>query len=299
MKVLIVEDQKYPLEVVQRAVEEVFPKYYSEYSSTIVRSYNDAKEQIEKEIFDIIFLDHRLPYDDLGDLEDKDFDKFSDSLRYIGYSLIETIKKNNPSTVVIGTSSEAKKALLCGTPGFTMRKRQKDAVEDLEKIYNDSNFKILLKGGDKKMKDKNGKTVVLISYNSVKGFDSGWHGEDRVYVCANDQGRARVTGNGRTDKERAGSVMHKISNNYYHGSVPVENVKQYIVYSGLNALDSAIYMAKDLSKQAPDVPVTVAACGCSWGRKEDLLRGTNISLEGCECGGASAMGRFAQNAMRN
>lgn len=149
------------------------------------------------------------------------------------------------------------------------------------------------------MESKNGKTVVLISYNSVEGFNSGWHGENRVYVCANDKGRARETGNGRDDKERACSVMHNISGSYYHGSVPIENVEEYVVYSGLNALESAIYMAKDLNDKAPDVPVTVAACGCSWGRKEKLLSGTNIRLESCECGGKSTMGEFARKAMRN
>ncbi|MBT6930509.1 MAG: hypothetical protein HN986_06735 [Candidatus Marinimicrobia bacterium] len=145
----------------------------------------------------------------------------------------------------------------------------------------------------------NGKTLVLISYNQVSGFQSGWHGKNRVYICANDQGRGYDTGSGKTDKERAGSVMHKISGDYYKGSVPVDNVEQFIVYAGLNALRSAIFMAKDLSEQAPGIPVIVAACDCKWREKRELLAGTNIRLEECECGGKHTMGRFARSGLEN
>lgn len=140
-----------------------------------------------------------------------------------------------------------------------------------------------------------GKITVFISYNPVEGFTSGWHG--KVFICANDAGYGRNTGKGRDGYQRAKSVMHKLSGKYYHGSVPVEDVRQYIVYAGLCAFDGAISMAKTLRSLAKGVPVTVAACGCDWTEKQQLLQGTDIQLISVECTGSYALGKMAQDAM--
>ena len=136
-------------------------------------------------------------------------------------------------------------------------------------------------------------TTVLISYNQIKGFDSGWHADGKVYVCANDAG---LDSAGDERRREAGAAMHNVSNAYYHGSVPTEQVERYIVYSGLNALRSAISMAKDLCEQAEGVPVVVAGCDCRWDEKVQLLRGTGIELIRSGCGGRVTMGNLAQKA---
>lgn len=140
-------------------------------------------------------------------------------------------------------------------------------------------------------------TVVLVSYNSVANYRSGWHGNDRLFVCANDQGRGAVTGNGSDDKQRANSVMHSISGSFYRGSVPVENVERFYVYAGLNAFEGAISMARSLQNRASGAPVTVVACGCDRNRKRELLRDTGIDMVSCECGGRETLGDIARKAM--
>ncbi len=140
-------------------------------------------------------------------------------------------------------------------------------------------------------------TVVLISYNSVAGHRSGWHGKDRLFVCANDQGQGANIGEGCNDKQRAGSVMHSISNRFYRGSVPVESVERFYVYAGLNAFEGAISMAKSLQNRALGAPITVVACGCDMGQKRNLLRGTSIDMISCECGGRETLGDIARQAI--
>lgn len=135
--------------------------------------------------------------------------------------------------------------------------------------------------------------MVLISYNPVAGFRSGWHKNNRLFVCANDAGNGADNGEGRDNKQRAGSVMHSISGRFYRGSVPVEGVKQFYVYAGLNALEGAISMAKGLQSNAPGAPITVAACSCDWEKKRQLLSGTDIRIVECECGGRETLGRIA------
>lgn len=147
---------------------------------------------------------------------------------------------------------------------------------------------------DKKPKAK---TLVLISYNPVNGFPSGWHSDRKLFVCANDNGRGASVGDGKNEKEKAGSVMHKISGNFYNGSVPVENVREFVVYAGLNALEGAIYMAKGLKEKASSVPVTVAACSCDWDKKKNLLADTGIRIISCECGGRNTLGNLAKQAV--
>lgn len=147
------------------------------------------------------------------------------------------------------------------------------------------------------MRGEPNKTLVLISYNPVNGFESGWHGSGKLFVCASDNGAGACIGDGADNKQRAGSVMHKISGSFHFGSVPVENVKQFIVYAGLSAFEGAIYMAQSLKKSAPGVPITIIACSCYWDRKVKLLRDTDIGIEKCECGGESTLGRLAKQAI--
>jgi len=147
------------------------------------------------------------------------------------------------------------------------------------------------------MKKPVAKTLVLISYNPINGFESGWHGDGKLFVCASDKGAGAVVGDGSDNKQRASSVMHRISGRFYFGSVPVENVGQFIVYAGLNAFEGAIDMAKGLKERAPSATVTIAACSCDWEKKEELLRSTDIRLEQCECSGKDTLGRFAKQAI--
>lgn len=135
-------------------------------------------------------------------------------------------------------------------------------------------------------------TSVIISYNPVDGYNSGWHesAKARVFVCANDQGYGSETGKGDTDYERAGSVMHDLGHDYYDGKVPVKDVREYIVYSGLYAFRSAISMARML-KQESNVAVTIVACSCEWPEKKQMVAKAIIPLVRCECGGREFLGR--------
>lgn len=150
------------------------------------------------------------------------------------------------------------------------------------------------KGGIK-MKDK---TTVVISYNPVKGFNSGWHeGKDvQVFICANDDGWGCDTGKGDDDYERAGSVMHDLGHEYYDGKVPVEGVQEYFVYSGLYAFRQAISMAEEL-KQKSGAQTSVVACSCRWDKKENMLDRAEIPLIKCECGGRVFLGKMVREML--
>lgn len=134
MKVLIVEDQKWPLKALLRVVNEALKCHFSDYSVTVAKYFKQAEAFVKEQIFDFILLDHRLPYDDPGNLEETDFDKFSDMLDDLGYSLISRIKEKNPKTIIIGTSSLGKEALAYGNPDCSISKLEV-TPEILEKIF--------------------------------------------------------------------------------------------------------------------------------------------------------------------
>ena len=138
MKLLIVEDQKYPLEALEFAINKVVPAHFPDFvkgSYDVAKCYNDAQKRITDQEYGIVLLDNRMPYEDQGDLEDRDMSRFSDTLENIGYSLIPTIKDRNSNTVVIGTSSLSKGELRgMPTPDFTMSKMWGDAETELEAI---------------------------------------------------------------------------------------------------------------------------------------------------------------------
>lgn len=137
-------------------------------------------------------------------------------------------------------------------------------------------------------------TTVVISYNPISGFDSGWHGGGRLFVCASDEGRGAGIGVGSDNRRRAESVMRSLFGHYH---VPVKDVQQYVLYAGFHAFDGVIALAKELEHIAPGVPIVVAACDCHWEKKVDLLRGTGIRMILCECGGSGTLGKIAQESL--
>lgn len=140
------------------------------------------------------------------------------------------------------------------------------------------------------------KTVVFISYNKIDGFQSGWHGGKRIFICANDAGRGCDTGEGQNDQDKANGVMHRISGRYYNGAVPVENVERYFIYAGLYAFSQAIGLAKSIFDKNSK-PTTVVACSCDKAKKQSLLAGTGITLSMCECGGERTLGSIVEKTL--
>ncbi len=138
MKVLIVEDQSGPLWNLQRAVNEVVPRFYSDFEkdgADVAQSYWGARNFLDGTPYNIILLDHRIPYDDLGDLEDRDFHEFCQRLENIGYSLIPRIRGRCGSTTIIGTSSlSAEELHEFPKPDFTVKKIDENLPEQLSKI---------------------------------------------------------------------------------------------------------------------------------------------------------------------
>jgi len=143
------------------------------------------------------------------------------------------------------------------------------------------------------------KTTVLISYNQIDGYGNGWHGDGKVFVHANADSRwGSENGSGSSDRERASSVMGSLRHNFYGSlSVPVKDVDVFYIYAGLNAMESALGMARQLKEMVPEAKVAVVACDCDWGQKQQILRGSGIELLSCGCGGQSKMGRIAEMAL--
>lgn len=98
----------------------------------IAQSFTAAKQAIEEEYYDIIILDHRIPMENTGNLENEDMSSSSALLKEIGYSLITQIKEKCPETIVIGTSSLKSKALSSfPKPDHTMSKTWDESEEKL------------------------------------------------------------------------------------------------------------------------------------------------------------------------
>ena len=138
-KLLIVEDQSGPLEALEFAVKTVFPTYFTKFHYDTARCYEDAQGMISNR-YDFILLDHQMPIRNVGNLEDTDFDSFSKSLRPVGYSLISEIKRYNPQTVIVGTSSLSLLELNDQpAPDYVMNKMWNEAERDLNRILSEIN----------------------------------------------------------------------------------------------------------------------------------------------------------------
>ena len=141
-KVLIVEDQKAPLEALKDAVDEVMPKYFPDYTAQdkdIVRCYSEAFDKIANNVYAIVVLDHRMPIQNTGNLEKENFDLFSAQLVNIGYGLLPIIQRKSPDALIIGTSSLSRNERGdFHSPRYHMSKMYGEAERDLEKILHET-----------------------------------------------------------------------------------------------------------------------------------------------------------------
>ncbi len=124
-KILIIEDQTPTLDSISYSVkkvviceEEALPRF-GDYTSEEVeqelrergvdfaRCYNEAQKHIlnQTKNYGLVFLDHRMPYENCVELERTDSRSFSDRMREIGYGLIPIIRQSHPNVKIIGTSS--------------------------------------------------------------------------------------------------------------------------------------------------------------------------------------------------
>lgn len=143
MNLLIVEDQKWTLRTLAYAVDTVMPNVYPEYTPAqreVAKCYAEAVAALNSKTYDIILLDHRMPLENVGTLEDRDFDAFSASLHDIGYTLIPRIQEKNPKSLIIGTSSLSREERgNVPSPLFTMSKMPGEAERDLEALLRKRN----------------------------------------------------------------------------------------------------------------------------------------------------------------
>ena len=139
------------------------------------------------------------------------------------------------------------------------------------------------------------RAVVLLSYNSVKDFAPGAHGDGRVLVYSWDKGMS----NRASDALR---IARQITDQFYdqfnlrRDAGLLEHV---FVYTGMNGIDESIQAARmiDHDWKLPDQEgkkVTMVGCGCEYGRKLQVAHGRyGVDLFKAECGGEATMGRIA------
>lgn len=107
VKILVVEDGEFVWESFFRTLVLIFK--IPQENIHRARWYTEGQEMIQSEIYDIIFLDHNMPYSDPGT---DDEEKIYDLIRPVGYGLLPLVREKQPQAVVVGTSSMAPQASL-------------------------------------------------------------------------------------------------------------------------------------------------------------------------------------------
>ncbi len=102
-KILVIEDQETPWENFLIILVQICK--IGKENIERARWYTEAQEKIQSGHYDIVFLDHRMPYSDPGCTDSTDSRRFSDQLQQIGYGLIPLLQEKQLEAKVIGTSS--------------------------------------------------------------------------------------------------------------------------------------------------------------------------------------------------
>lgn len=142
---------------------------------------------------------------------------------------------------------------------------------------------------DRKADEARPQVDIIISYNPVKGYVPGMHGDGRLLVVAYE----------KFAEDEAPRVLWEAMDRLYAEHDWREDrdlVRNVFIYDGVNGGDVPARMAAtlehDLRKE-----VYVLACHCDWERKERFAEGHNIQLYGVGCGGEKALGYIADAIM--
>lgn len=112
-KILVVEDQEAPWKYFLLTLVESCG--VAKENIERARWYTEAQEKIRLGHYDIVFLDHMMPYSDPGCTDTSDFDKFCDQCQQIGYGLMPLLQEKQPQAKVVGTSSLSREQIGCFT----------------------------------------------------------------------------------------------------------------------------------------------------------------------------------------
>lgn len=131
MKILVIEDQEMPWSNFKIVLLQICKMREEDIERA--RWLEEAEAKLRTDEYDLILLDHRMPYDDPGCTDQSDFDLFVGKLDNIGYRLLPLIKKTQPKAVVVGTSSlSADELRFYEAPSRSMSKL--NAFEELPKL---------------------------------------------------------------------------------------------------------------------------------------------------------------------
>jgi hypothetical protein len=136
--------------------------------------------------------------------------------------------------------------------------------------------------GRKKMSEekKPEKTSIILTYNNVRGYPEGIHGDGRLVV---------VSSASRGHGDRAPAVLHDLMHRIYDRE-DFSNVDMIYVYAGKNAMSGALHAAANLVGESK---VTLVACSCGHGEKKRFAESEGIDIIFGECRGDRTLGRIA------
>ena len=205
-----------------------------------------------------------------------------------GKETVQEIRTSNPDTPIIYTSFQPG-----WVPGEVYQTlgvqviRTDQAIEEIAKQAG-----IVLREVQAKDNSKAPRLNIMLTYNTVKGYQAGIHetleGERLLVVCferrAQDQAKKILT-----------EQVAKIYSDFDWRS-DREIVKNIFVYDGINGGDWPGRVAQALGHDVR-MKVNLLACGCDWERKQQLANSSYVDLYKVDCGGDREMGMIADVIM--
>jgi|SRR3989344_249167 len=138
------------------------------------------------------------------------------------------------------------------------------------------------------MDDLEGKTTVVLTYNSVKNFPagtySGKNGSVIVYGHENEK-----SWENRADDKIADTLSCFLT------QTTLSDVKNVFLYIGVHAMYRTFGVAEFLKEE--NIPLTLVACPCSEEEKVELGRKYGFPIIWSECGGREALEKIVRKEL--
>jgi hypothetical protein len=137
--------------------------------------------------------------------------------------------------------------------------------------------------------ENKGKTTVILTYNSVRGYDRGvYQGRDGpVAVISNDN---RQTWGDQAPEKLAEIIREVVKNRN------LDEVGKIYLYIGANAAVESVQLAQVMKAYGKDLELVACTCGAE--AKDAIARDIGVPITWADCGGRQTLGEIVDRLVQ-
>lgn len=141
---------------------------------------------------------------------------------------------------------------------------------------------------EKNLLEEKKKTTLILTYNDILNYPSGIYNSKKNKIIVHSQDKRYH----EKSPEKLSEILHSL-----YGKIELEKIDEAIIYTGLHALEGALYAASRIGKKSKNL--TLVACDCDKEIKTQYAKdNNNTKIVWSECGGRKTLSNILEKLIK-